>query len=934
MTKGYAAGVLLERDDEMSLVSEALLRARDGTGSVVVLAGPLGNGKTALLRATARHSAAASFSVLHVSATPMERDHDYGVVRQLLEPALARAPQQVWTGPAAFARPVFTPGGGQAGQPDDAEQSVHLGLLSLGRHLGREQPTFLLIDDLQWVDDRSLAVLEAVARRVRHLRAVMLVTVREGDPLADRPAVTSILAAATHRVRPRPLGPAAAAQLVRAKLGRECDEEFGLACHDATGGNPLLLTALALAWAMGGQAPVAANACLVRDLRPAQARERFTACMRALPEPVQRLLKAAAVLEDAAEPDVMSAVAQLDESSAAEAVRGLRKLGLFAGDGFAHPGVRGAVDDLMTAAEREQLHLRAVRLLHDFGKSAESVADQLLSITVPQGAWAVEVLRDAAQIAVRRGAPETAVTYLRRALLDTSVDGQDRATVLVDLANAERQFDIHAAIRTVSYAVALLPGPRERAAALIRLTPAVMGDAPEAIVSVLRKVVEEFGPAEHLDGVDRDLALRLEARMRYVGRRGTTGLASTYARLTELEDAQRADSGAERELLSVLVNSAALAVRAPAGRVAALAEQLLAREPASSPHSPSVAPLLVTALAIADSPGVTESWLDRALEAARQSGDVVEQAMIRTEQSLVHLLSGRVAHATRAASEALDLGAWKWSAVGTSAGVVAGTVALQLGDPVLIDRMLSSVEIYPANPSLATITGLLRGHAAVLRGELASAALILTDCGTQLDRASWRNPVFFAWRSSLALVKFKLGDVSAAIGLAEEERLIAEEWGAASGIGRTLRVLGRIVGGEAGRELTGRAVDVLEKSAHRLELVHAMRQWAEMSESESAWRSCLNLAEEIGAQAVVQRARTALGAGAPATTGVKLTRSEQKVAMLAVGGRSNQEIAAVLDVTSRAVEKHLTNTYRKLGVRGRSELAEALRRAAAAAPAE
>lgn len=933
MTEGCAAGVLLERDDEMSLVGRALDRARDGIGSVIVLAGPLGNGKTALLRALSRHPCAADFSVLHASATPIERGHAYGLVRQLFEPVLACAPPQVWTGPAALARPVFDRGGRDQDErhPDDDGESVHLGLLSLGRDLSAAQPLFVLVDDLQWVDDQSLVMLEVLTRRIRHMRAVVVVTVREGDPLADGPSAAAILAAATHRVRPRPLSPAGAAELVRARLGRECDEAFGLACHEATDGNPLLLTALALTWAVDGRPPVAANAKLVHALRPAQARERLVACMRGQPEPVQRLLKAAAVLAESAEPDVVSALARLDESSTAEAVRGLRKLGLLADDGLAHPRAREAVDDLMSTAEREQLHLRAVHLLHDLGKPAESVACQLLAITVVQGAWAVEALRDAAQVALRRGAPEKAVAYLRRALLDTSVDGQDRATVLVDLAGAERLFDVHAAVRTVSYAVALLPGPREQAAALIRLTPAVMGDASEAVVSILRRVVEEFGPPERLSGVDRDLALRLEARLRFIGR---TELDATRARLDTLEASERTDSGAERELLSVLVNAAALEVRAPARRVAVLAEQLLAREPAASAHSPSAAPLLVTALAAADSPGVAAGWLDAALDAARQRGDVVEQAMIRTEQSLVHLLSGRVADATRATSDAFALGAWNWSSVGTSTAVVSGTVAFQLGDPVLIDQVLTSAEANPANPYLAAVTGLVRGHAAVLRGEFASAALTLTDCGTRLDRSGWRNPVLFPWRSSLALVKLRLGDTSAAIRLAEEERLIAQEWGAASGVGRSLRVLGRIVGGQRGRELTGRAVEVLGQSAHRLELAYALRQWAELAECADTWRSCLALAEDIGAQRVAQRARTALGVSAPATTGGKLTRSEQKVATLAVSGHSNQVIAALLDVTSRTVEKHLTNAYRKLGVRRRSELAEALRGVSAVSPTE
>lgn len=905
MVRGRAAGVLLERDHDMGLVGRALDRARTGAGSVVVLAGPLGNGKTALLRALARHPGAAGFTVLHASATLIERGHTYGVVRQLLGPVAVEG---------------------------CTAESVHIGLLGRWRDLSAESPLFVLVDDVQWADDESLAVLAALAGRVRHLRVVLLVTVREGDPLADRPDATSLVAAAAHRVRPRPLSVSGVARLLRARLGRECDDAFSSACHEVTGGNPLLLTALALAWAVDGRPPVAEHADLVREMRPAQARERLVACMRALPEAVRRLLIAAAVLGEQAELDVVGALAGLDEASAAEALRRVRKLGLFAGDGFAHPGAREAVDDLMTAAEREQLHLRAVRLLHDLGKPAEAVAGQLLAITVPQGAWVVEALRDATHLALRRGAPRRAVAYLRRALLDTSVDGRDRATVLVDLASAERLFDVHAAVRTISYAVALMPGPRERAAALMRLTPAVMSDAPEAVVSILRRVVEDFGPAERLTGVDRDLALRLEARLRFINRTEPGALAGTSARLEELGAGERTDSGAERELLSVLVHAATLAAGAPARRVAALAEQLLARESTSSAHSAGTVPLLVTALAAADAPSAVAGWLDRALDAAHQRGDVVEQAMIRTEQSLVHLLSGRVEDAARAASDAFDLGACDWSSVGTSAAAVSATVALQLGDPVLIDNVLTSAEAHPANPFLATVTGLLSGHSAVLNGEFPRAALLLVDCGAHLERAGWRNPVLFPWRSSLALVRLKLGDKSGAIGLAEEERLIAEEWGAASGIGRTLRVLGRIVGGDRGRELTARSLEVLEGSAHRLELVYALRQWAEMTERPAAWRKCLDLAEQIGAQRIALRARSALG-GTSAATGGKLTRSEQKVAMLAVSGRSNQEIAELLAVSSRAVEKHLTNTYRKLGVRRRAELGDALRGVGAASQA-
>jgi DNA-binding CsgD family transcriptional regulator len=57
-----------------------------------------------------------------------------------------------------------------------------------------------------------------------------------------------------------------------------------------------------------------------------------------------------------------------------------------------------------------------------------------------------------------------------------------------------------------------------------------------------------------------------------------------------------------------------------------------------------------------------------------------------------------------------------------------------------------------------------------------------------------------------------------------------------------------------------------------------------------------------------------------------LTPGERRVADLAAGGASNREIAQALFLTTRTVEMHLTATYRKLGIRGRDELAGALAR--------
>ena len=76
--------------------------------------------------------------------------------------------------------------------------------------------------------------------------------------------------------------------------------------------------------------------------------------------------------------------------------------------------------------------------------------------------------------------------------------------------------------------------------------------------------------------------------------------------------------------------------------------------------------------------------------------------------------------------------------------------------------------------------------------------------------------------------------------------------------------------------------------------------------------------EELRAAGGRPRRRAGIGADA-------LTASERRVlAQLAAGGVSNKEIAQSLFVTLRTVEMHLSNTYNKLEIRSRHELAEAL----------
>lgn len=55
-----------------------------------------------------------------------------------------------------------------------------------------------------------------------------------------------------------------------------------------------------------------------------------------------------------------------------------------------------------------------------------------------------------------------------------------------------------------------------------------------------------------------------------------------------------------------------------------------------------------------------------------------------------------------------------------------------------------------------------------------------------------------------------------------------------------------------------------------------------------------------------------------------LTASEARVARMALTGLTNREIAQSLFVTVKSVQYHLGNSYRKLEIDGREELADAL----------
>jgi DNA-binding CsgD family transcriptional regulator len=231
-----------------------------------------------------------------------------------------------------------------------------------------------------------------------------------------------------------------------------------------------------------------------------------------------------------------------------------------------------------------------------------------------------------------------------------------------------------------------------------------------------------------------------------------------------------------------------------------------------------------------------------------------------------------------------------------------------------------------------------RGWVRLARGNLEGARNDFERLGRCMDAFELRNPAVVAWRSHLALALLGLARRDEALKLAREEVELARAWGAKRPIGVALRVQGVAEGGEAGIELLRESLEVLKSSSAKLELARtmvelgaALRPAGKDGEASELLQEGLDLAVRAGSQPLVEQAETELAAtGARPErlllSGVEsLTASERRVADFAAGGLSSKDIAQALFLTTKAVEEHLNDVYRKLGIDSVSDLSQELR---------
>lgn len=928
-------GDLLERERELQTLRAGLDHACAGEGTLLLIEGPAGVGKTALAHAAADR---APLVALQASGSELERPFAFGVVRQLLEPVVSQEPANggLFAGGAGPAARLFEPGEHWTRGPDPGFEALH-SLYWLVVNIADRAPTLVLVDDCQWADRDSLRFLAYLAQRIEGLPVAMLLTGRSPDPPADEAgSVWAQLAARPAAVvlHPRPLTADAVAALVRERLAADAAEEFCRACHAATGGNPLFLRELLRSLDAARVTPDVATASEVQAVGPAAVSRFVLHRLATLGPAATELARAVAVLGDDSDPLLAARVSGLGEAAAREAADDLVRADIFVRAdrlGFVHPIVRAALYEDLAPGERQVRHAAAAEALAREGASDERVSAHLL-LTPPTGDQRrVATLRSAAAEAARRGAPRSATECLRRALAESGPAPQ-RAQILTELGWYEiATTGFEAAENHLHAALAAEPDPATRVDAALLLGRCAIvsgGRSAEAAGDVMSSIADELWPA------DPERSLELSAGLLMIHTAVPRLRTRLGAHLPRFQERARDHPGyaavARIHSAGEQFIGGGAAVPALDDIEAALAADL----PPSAQNSAVLVALYV--LRLGERHELVVRMLDAGLERARREGHATRQGIIHGQRAAAALALGSLQDAQVEAETGLLLVREPHFAV-LQLLAVGIVVHVERGELDAAEKLVSRGQAIGTAEDRAYVNDFLvaRGRLRLAQGRLEEGAADLLWCGQRLEALGMRWPT--DWRTFAAPALASLGDSKKAAKLADEQLAAARRAGLPGTLGASLRAAGLAIGNDQGLEMLHEAVSVLRQTPARLELAYALADLGaalsragRRTDGRDAQRAAMKLASQCGAIALEESTLAGLQAGPGRRARIELTgpsaltAAEWRVCRQAAEGLTNREAAQALFVTEKTIERHLSSAYQKLGIRSRVQLSAAL----------
>lgn len=903
--------MLYGRDAERSAITELLVSARGATGGVLVLRGPPGAGKSALLDDATAH--ATGMLVLRTTGVESEFELPFAAVHQLLRPALSRLSRLPEPQAEALAAAF-----GQRASSQNNRFLVSVAVLGMLAELATGSPVLCIIDDAHWLDDASASALGFVARRVEADRIALLFAARDGD-------IQPFYAPGLPELHLDGLDAQAGGELLAELVDVPIPPEVASRLIEATGGNPLALVELPSLITPG---QLAGREPLPWPLPTGHAVQRsFSDRVRRLPEDTQRFLLAAAADETSRLATVLAAAIELglpadalDPAERAELI--LIESGQLE---FRHPLLRSAIYQAATDAERREAHRALGNVLvgqDDSDRRAwhlalaavgpdESVVQQLEQTAGrAQGRSGFE----AACRALQRAAELTAEPALRASRLARAGQYAWLAAQPVRAAGLLQEARLLTTDPIMNAHVDMLRAWIELSVGSTVMARRLLVDAAKAVVDIDPPQAVEM------------LAAAAEAAWIAAESEALVELNRVAARLPQAETPRT-------RFLSRLLNGF---VGLLSGDVARPVHALM--EAMNLAADLDVPDLVIHAGHVAFYLGDDDAayrFNSQTVAQARTTGAVSDLLFALQRLALAEILTGRwtAAQASAAEAERLSTETGQPGLRAISLGWLTVLAALT-GDDERFHSLLSETKEVAATHALGVFDAVVRdalhwarGLREVSLGNPESAVTwfiamshpAVADTAAALDRIeaaiqTGRREEALQWLDRLDAFASHTGIVSAQARVAHCRALLAEGDTAQSLFKEALR-------------LHARSQRPFERARTELAYGEFLRRGRRRVDARSHLQVAIDMFDQLNARPWADRARHELrAAGRTArrrdpSTVMQLTPQEIQVARFVARGLHTREVAAQLFLSTRTVDFHLRNVFAKLGISSRTELA-------------
>ncbi|CAN5542530.1 hypothetical protein BH20ACT2_BH20ACT2_05330 [soil metagenome] len=437
---------LVGRDRLLTRLAGLVDRAAGGERQTVLISGEAGIGKTALLRAAAADADARGARVGWGTCIDIDGAPGYWPWTQLLNGMVravrvSRARKLAGDDTALLA--TIAPAFGDSSPGEESDRTRLLLWDATARWLdalGEEAPVVVVLDDLQWADESSLALLDFVSRAPQRAQVCVIGAYRHDElSPATRQRIDAIVGRAEH-LPVAGLDAAAVTALVERVGGGRVDRERAETIHQRSGGHPLFVRELAM---------LPHRPDSVDDI-PSAVREAIERRTARLPRSTLTVLEAIALIGVELLTDVVAGALDLSTVDVERSARAAIDAGILAPGRdrprFAHDLVREATLARIDLAQRVQLHSRIGAALEDRMARAGDVAPAELARHFtnavardgPERAcrWSLEAAAaDRAILAFAEAAGH--LRRLRSAVADAGVALDDRRMTDVLVAEAD-----------------------------------------------------------------------------------------------------------------------------------------------------------------------------------------------------------------------------------------------------------------------------------------------------------------------------------------------------------------------------------------------------------------------------------------------------------------------------------------------------------------